>query len=49
MAIVFDWYENPNASSEEEEALHPRIFMNGKDTAHPYILTTVKMWKKHIS
>ena len=33
MAIVFDWYENPNASSEEEEeeaALHPRIFMNGK-------------------
>ncbi len=42
MAIVFDWYENPNASSEEE-ALHPRIFMNGKDTAHPYILTTVKM------
>ena len=32
MAIVFDWYENPNASSEEEEALHPRIFMNGKDT-----------------
>ena len=43
MAIVFDWYENPNASSEEEEALHPRIFMNGKDTAHPYILATVKM------
>ena len=30
MAIVFDWYENPNASSEEEAALHPRIFMNGK-------------------
>ncbi len=31
MAIVFDWYENPNASSEEKEAtLHPRIFMNGK-------------------
>lgn len=31
MAIVFDWYENPNASPEEEEAaLHPRIFMNGK-------------------
>ena len=31
MAIVFDWYENPNASSEEEEAaLHLRIFMNGK-------------------
>ena len=25
MAIVFDWYENPNASSEEEAALHPRI------------------------
>ena len=22
MAIVFDWYENPNASSEEEAALH---------------------------
>ena len=30
MAIVFDWYENPNASSEEEATLHPRIFMNGK-------------------
>ena len=30
MAIVFDWYENPNDSSEEEAALHPRIFMNGK-------------------
>ncbi|WP_304410480.1 hypothetical protein [Bacteroides acidifaciens] len=31
MAIVFDWYENPNASSEEEKAaLHLRIFMNGK-------------------
>jgi len=43
MAIVFDWYENPNASLEEEAALHPRIFMNRKDTAHPYILTTVKM------
>ena len=35
MAIVFDWYENPNASSEEEAALHPRIFMNGKDAAYP--------------
>lgn len=30
MSIVFDWYENPNASSEEEATLHPRIFMNGK-------------------
>lgn len=30
MAILFDWYENPNASSEEEATLHPRIFMNGK-------------------
>lgn len=30
MAIVFDWYENPNASLEEEAALHPRIFMNRK-------------------
>jgi hypothetical protein len=35
MAIVFDWYENPNASSSEEAALHPRTFMNEKDTAHP--------------
>lgn len=23
MSIVFDWYENPNASSEEEATLHP--------------------------
>lgn len=30
MAILFDWYENPNASSEEEATLHPRTFMNGK-------------------
>ncbi|MDO5421376.1 MAG: DNA-binding protein [Bacteroides sp.] len=31
MAIVFDWYENPNASEEEgEKGLHPRIFLNGK-------------------
>ena len=30
MSIVFDWYENPNAFSEEEATLHPRIFMNGK-------------------
>lgn len=31
MAIVFDWYENPNATEEEgEKALHPRIFLNGK-------------------
>ena len=30
MAIVFDWYENPNASSEEEEetASHPHISMD---------------------
>ena len=47
MAIVFDWYENPNASSQEEAALHPRIFMNGKvdtDTLcykiHDYISLT---------
>ena len=40
MAIVFDWYENPNASSEEEAALHPRIFMNGKvDTDTPVSYT----------
>lgn len=31
MAIVFDWYENPNASEDaEEKGLHPRIFLNGK-------------------
>lgn len=30
MAILFDWYENPNASSEEEAPLHPRICLNGK-------------------
>ena len=30
MSIVFDWYENPNASSDEEAELHPRIFLNGK-------------------
>lgn len=30
MSIVFDWYENPNATTEEEATLHPRIFMNGK-------------------
>ncbi len=31
MAIIFDWYENPNASLEEgEKGLHPRIFLNGK-------------------
>lgn len=31
MAIVFDWYENPNASTDaEEKGLHPRIFLNGK-------------------
>lgn len=30
MAILFDWYENPNASEEEEATLHPRIFLNGK-------------------
>ena len=32
MAIVFDWYENPNDSSEEEAALHPRIFIDRKST-----------------
>ncbi len=46
MAIVFDWYENPNASSEEEAALHPRIFMNGKvDTDTLFVtrfMTTVR-------
>lgn len=49
MAIVFDWNENPNASSEEKEtALHPRIFMNGKVntatlccTIHDYSSLTV--------
>jgi len=31
MAIVIDWYENPNASEEQgEKSLHPRIFLNGK-------------------
>lgn len=31
MAIVIDWYENPNASEESgEKSLHPRIFLNGK-------------------
>ena len=43
MAIVFDWYENPNASSSEEAALHPRIFMNGKRCGTSFTLTTVKM------
>lgn len=53
MAIVFDWYENPNDSSEEEAALHPRIFMNGKvdtDTLcykiHDYSSLTVGDVKK---
>ncbi|MBQ8502004.1 MAG: HU family DNA-binding protein [Bacteroides sp.] len=31
MAIVFDWYENPNAEGvEEERGLHPRLLLNGK-------------------
>lgn len=30
MAILFDWYETPHASTDEEATLHPRIFMNGK-------------------
>ena len=31
MAIVYDWYENPNAEGESEErGLHPRPLLNGK-------------------
>ena len=31
MAIVYDWYENPNAEGEpEERGLHPRPLLNGK-------------------
>lgn len=31
MAILFDWYENPQSPDEqqEEQALHPRIHLNG--------------------
>lgn len=33
MAIIFDWYENPNATDEEEKGtLHARPFLNGKVT-----------------
>ena len=31
MAIVYDWYENPNAEGDpEERGLHPRPLLNGK-------------------
>ena len=32
MAILFDWYENPQSSEQqgEENALHPRLRLNGK-------------------
>ena len=31
MAIVYDWYENPNAEGDSEErGLHPRPLLNGK-------------------
>ena len=32
MSIVFDWYENPQSSEQqgEENALHPRLRLNGK-------------------
>ena len=31
MAIVYDWYENPNTEGESEErGLHPRPLLNGK-------------------
>ena len=31
MAILFDWYENPQSSEQqgEENALHPRLRLNG--------------------
>ncbi len=33
MAIVYDWYENPNAEGDpEERGLHPRPLLNGKVT-----------------
>ena len=33
MAIVYDWYENPNETGDgEEKKLHPRPLMNGKVT-----------------
>ncbi len=34
MAILFDWYENPNSLNKEEEerTLHPRLRMNGSAT-----------------
>lgn len=35
MAIMYSWYENPNASGEEnvmDKGLHPRPIMNGKMT-----------------
>ncbi|EKU90795.1 hypothetical protein [Bacteroides oleiciplenus] len=31
MAIVYDWYETPNAEGDpEERGLHPRPLLNGK-------------------
>lgn len=34
MAIIYDWYENPNAQgSPDERGLHPRILLNGKVSA----------------
>lgn len=31
MAIIYDWYDNPQESDDsEEKGLHPRIFLNGK-------------------
>lgn len=32
MAIIYDWYENPNGSEEANGRLHPRPFLNGKVT-----------------
>ena len=34
MAILFDWYENPDSygKSPEDKILHPRLRLNGQST-----------------
>lgn len=40
MAIVYDWYENPNAEGESEErGLHPRPLLNGQSEHGAIILS----------
>ena len=45
MAIVYDWYENPNAEGESEErGLHPRPLLNGKVSMEQLYYRVQTVW-----